>query len=126
MVEVPISTIEALENSLGRRRRFGKYFGLTVASTSIVGAAFWGITWNGCSGPGVGVCLGTTRTGLTLAGFVAGAIMGLPLATIIGASVREEWWSPLALPAPAESGLTIRPVIGSGVGFAASIRFGGL
>ena len=40
MVEVPVKGIEALEISLGRQRRFLKYFVLTVAAASIVGATF--------------------------------------------------------------------------------------
>ena len=67
-----------------------------------------------------------TRTEHFLYGFGIGALVGLPLGAIMGHAVREERWNPVSLPAPAESRLTIRPVIGSGVGFAGSIRVGGL
>ena len=127
MVEVPVEGIEALEISLGRQRRFDKYFGLTVAAASIVGATIGFIAYEEpepCSflcfdfGP-------ETRSQYTLVGLGIGALVGLPLGAIIGYDVREERWNPASLPAPAASRLTIRPVIGSGVGFAGSIRVGG-
>ena len=43
----------------------------------------------------------------------------------MGTVIREERWNPASLPAPAASRLTIRPVIGSGVGFGGSVRVGG-
>ena len=127
MAEIPVARIEALEISLGRQRRFLKYFGLTVAAASIVGATIGFIAYEEpepCSflcfdfGP-------ETRSQYTLFGLGIGALVGLPLGAIIGYDVREERWNPASLPAPAESRLTIRPVIGSGVGFAGSIRVGG-
>ena len=122
-VEVPVEGIEALEISLGRQRRFGKYFGLTVAATSIVGAMIGFIAYVYSEPhPFVGP---NTRGEYIGWGFVVGVSVGLPLGAIIGSVVREERWDPVALPAPAGSGLTIRPVIGSGVGFAGSIRVGG-
>ena len=122
MVEVPVEGIAVLEASLGRSRRFGKYFGLTVAAASIVGATIGALyepcRTESCTGP-------DTRTAQIFVGFGVGALVGLPVGAIIGSVVREERWNPLALPALAESRLTIRPVIGSGVGFAGSIRVGG-
>ena len=119
MVEVPIEGIEALEISLGRQRRFFKYFGLTVAATSILLGTLVFIAHE----PGDEFL--SSRTDATAFGFALGAYFGLPLGALIGYVVREERWNPASLPAPAESRLTIRPVIGSGVGFAASIRVGG-
>ncbi len=43
----------------------------------------------------------------------------------MGTVIREERWNAASLPAPAASRLTIRPVIGSGVGFGGSVRVGG-
>ena len=119
MVEVPIEGIEALEISLGRQRRFLKNFGLTVAATSILLGTLGFIAYE----PGDEFF--STRTDLTGFGFLLGAYLGVPLGALIGYLVKEERWNPASLPAPAESRLTIRPVIGSGVGFAASIRVGG-
>ena len=125
MVEVPVEGIEILEISLGRQRRSGKYFGLTVAAASIVGATIGFIAYEEPE-PCSFLCFGPeTRSQYTLVGFGIGALVGLPLGAIIGYVVREERWNPASLPAPAASRLTIRPVIGSGVGFGGSVRVGG-
>ncbi len=124
-VEVPLQGIEALEISLGRQRRSGKYIGLTVAATSLVGATIGLIAYEDpepcflCFGP-------ETRWEYMGLGFASGVLIGLPLGALIGSVVREERWSPVSLPAPAASRLSIRPVIGSPVGVAGSIRVGGL
>ena len=126
MAEVPVEGIAVLETSLGRQRRFGKYFVLTVAAASIVGATFGFIAYEFLE-PCSSFCFGQiTRGESTGWGFAYGVLVGLPLGTLNGYVVREERWNPLALPALAESGLTIRPVIGSGVGFTGSVRVGGL
>ena len=119
MVEVPIEGIEALEISLGRQRRFLKYFGLTVAATSIVGGTLGLIAYAYDDDP-----IGSRGEYIGFGAALA-AYFGLPLGALIGYVIREERWNPASLPAPAASRLTIRPVIGSGVGFAASIRVGG-
>ena len=123
MAEIPVARIEALEISLGQRSNNPKYIGITVATTSIVGATIGGIAWEPCTGSGI--CLGTQGEWI-LMGFGIGALVGLPLGAIIGSMATEEQWNPVAIPAPAASRLSIRPVIGSGVGFAGSVRVGGL
>ena len=125
MVEVPVEGIAVLETSLGRQRRFGKYFGLTLAATSIVGATIGFIVYED-SGPCSFLCFGPdTRTEYIALGFAYGALVGLPLGAIIGYAVREERWNRVALAGLAESRLSIRPVIGSRVGLVASVRVGG-
>ena len=124
-VEVPVARIEVLETSLGRQRRFLKYFGLTVAATSVVGAIIGAIAYED-TGPCSFLCIGPQTRGEYIGwGLGIGAIVGLPLGAIIGSDVREERWNRVALPAPAAPRLTIRPMIGSRVGFAGSIRVGG-
>jgi hypothetical protein len=124
-VEVPVEGIEALEISLGRQRRFGKYIGLTVAATSLVGATIGLMAYD--DRPCSFLCFGPNTRGEYMGlGFAYGVLIGLPLGALIGSVVREERWSPVSLPAPAASRLSIRPVIGSQVGFAGSIRVGGL
>ncbi len=118
-VEVSVEGIEALEISLGRQRRFLKNFGLTVAAASILGGTLGLIAYEIDDGE-----LGS-RGEYIGGGAAFAAYFGLPLWALIGYLVKEERWNPASLPAPAESRLTIRPVIGSGVGFAASIRVGG-
>ena len=123
MAEVPVARIEALEISLGERSNNPKYIGITVAATSIVGVTIGAIAYEPCPNTS---CFGPDTRGEYIGlGFIWGAIIGLPLGAIIGFVVTEERWKPLALPAPTASRLTIRPVIGSGVGFAGSIRVGG-
>ena len=125
MVEVPVARIEVLQISLGRQRRFLKYFGLTVAAGLVLGATSGGIFWEPCSFLCFTPFQTETRGTAIRNGFGIGALVGLPLGAIIGSNVREERWDPVSLPAPAESRLTIRPVMGSGVGFAGSVRVGG-
>ena len=123
IVEVPVEGIEALEISLGRQRRFGKYFGLTVAAASVAGATigFLAYTESSCSF----LCFGpNTRAEYTGFGFAIGVVVGLPLGALMGALIKEERWNPLEIPGPTESGLTIRPLIGNGVGFAGSFSVG--
>ena len=121
MAEVPMARIETLEISRGQRSNYLKYIGLTVAATSIVGATIGFIYYDpSCSGA---ICF--TRGQTTGIGFAWGVLFGLPLGALIDYVKREERWNPVALPGLAASGLTIRPVIGSGVGFAGSIRVGG-
>ncbi len=125
-MEVPLQGIEALEISLGRQRRSGKYIGLTVAATSLVGATIGLIAYEDPE-PCSFLCFGPNTRGEYIGiGFASGVLIGLPLGALIGSVVREERWSPVSLPAPAASRLSIRPVIGSQVGFAGSIRVGGL
>ena len=121
LAEVPVARIEVLETSLGRHRRPDKYLGLTVAATSIVGVTMGFIAYDpSCTF----FCF--TRSQYVGIGFVYGAIIGLPLGLLIGSVVTEERWNPASLPAPTAPRLTIRPLIGSQVGFAGSIRVGGL
>ncbi len=122
-VEVPVEGILALETSLGRRHNYPKYIAITVAATSVVGAVI-GASIEPCSGSRF--CIGPETRGEGIAlGLLGGALIGLPLGAIIGSLVTEEQWSRVALPAPTASRLTIRPVIGSRVGFAGSVRVGG-
>ena len=124
-VEVPVARIEVLETSLGQRHNYPKYIGLTLAATSIAGAIIGAIAYVD-TGPCSWLCIGPQTRGESMAwGLAGGAIIGLPLGVIIGSEVREERWNRVALPAPTAPRLTIRPMIGSRVGFAGSIRVGG-
>ncbi len=127
VAEVPVARIEVLETSLGRQRNFGKYFGLTVAVASFVGGTIYALAWSPCTETGWFACLFEPESrGEAFAwGLAGGAIIGLPLGLIIGSNVREERWSPVALPASVASRLTIRPVIGRGVGLVGACGIGG-
>ena len=104
-------TVE-IERSLGRHRRFGRNLARTVAA----------------SGVGLGV-LYAAAAGDTEA-FVEGAlafalIPGLPLGLVIWLVVKQERWEPASLPSSSLARIQLRPTFGDGVGFAASIPFGG-
>ncbi len=103
-VEVPVARIEVLETSLGRQRRFLKYFGLTVAATSIAGAIIGAIAYED-TGPCSFLCIGPQTRGESMAwGLGIGAIVGLPLGVLSGLVSREERWTPVPFPAPTASG----------------------
>ena len=114
VVAVPFSAIESLEMSLGRQRRFGKYYGLTVAASTIVG----GIV--GLVRPFPSVV--SRRVYNTVSGLVVGYMVGVPLGLFVGSRVTEERWNPVGISGSAQSGPTIRRVIGSEVGLAAGQR----
>ena len=128
LAEIPLARIEVLETSLGRQRNFGKYFGLTVAVVSLVGGTIYALTWSPCTETGWFACFvkPDSRGEAFGWGLAGGAIIGVPLGLIIGSVVREERWNRGALPALTAPRLTIRPVIGSRVGFAGLVRVGGL
>ena len=122
-----MARIEVFETSLGRQSNFGKYFGLTLAASSVVGVTIYALTWSPCTETGWFACWfePDSRGEAFGWGLAGGAIIGLPLGVIIGSVVREERWNRVALPAPTAPRLTIRPVIGGRVGFAGSVRVGG-
>ncbi len=109
--EVPVSAIESLEMSLGRQRRFGKYYGLTVAASTIVGGIIALTRGNTCMG-----------CGDVAGGLLVGYAVGIPLGALVGWQITEERWIPSAAPGPAAPGPTIRRVIGSEVGLTAGQR----
>ena len=114
-VEIPVERIKVLETSRGQQRRFGKYIAMAVVGGAIVGAVYGGINLWPCES----LCIPLSRSSIIF----AGAITGLPVGVMLGFVFTEERWNPVPIPGPR---LTIRPVIGSRVGFAGSIRFGGL
>jgi hypothetical protein len=112
--EVPVSAIETLEMSLGRQRSFGKYYGLTLAASTIVGGII-GLTKSSSSDP---YYRGRSAAG----GAFVGYLVGIPLGAFLGSRVTKERWSPVATQGFAPSGPTIRPVTDGDVGLAAGQR----
>ena len=107
-----------------QRSSIGQTIGLSVFLTGVAGGTIVAIAWEPCSGSGF--CVGPdSRAEGFLYGFAAGAIIGLVGGLIIGSVVREERSDRVALQLPAAPRLTIRPVMGSRVGLAGSVRVGG-
>lgn len=112
--EIPVSAIETLEMSLGRSHSFGKYYGLTVAVSSIVGGII-GLTKSSSSSS---FHRGRSAGGGALVGY----LVGIPLGAFAGSRITKERWIPVATLGPAAPGPTIRRVIGSEVGLTAGQR----
>lgn len=114
MAEVALAQVESLETSVGR----GGNGLLVVTATSVLGATIGGLAWEPCSFLCFSPFSSENRSDAVLAGLGIGALVGIPIALL----VRSERWDHVAVPGPAASALSIRPAIGSGVGFVASIR----
>jgi len=116
MAEVPLTQVESLEASLGRRGN-----GLvTLAVTAALGATIGGLAWEPCSFLCFSPFSSENRSDAVLAGLGIGALVGLPIALLL----RSERWGPVAVPGSAESAVSILPALGSTVGFVGSIRVG--
>ena len=123
VVGMPASTIEALELSLGRERSFGKYYGMTVAVSSLVGGIV-GLTRASSSSSFSSSSRGAGyyRTRSAAGGLLVGYLVGIPLGAFIGSRVTAERWSPVATSGSPQSGPTILEVTGSDVGLRAGQR----
>ena len=110
-----------------RHFSMGQTIGLSVLLTGVAGGTIYALTWSPCTETGWFTCWPHPDSRGEAFGweFAGGAIIGLPLGLIIAFVVREERWNRGALPALTAPRLTIRPVIGSRVGFAGSVRVGG-
>ena len=120
-VAVPVARIEVLETSLGRSSS-SKNVAITMVVGAVVGAAMGSQAWEPCTFICISPFQSETRSSAVYAGLGIGFLVGFP----VGFLIKSERWSPVSLPAPAASVLSIRPVIGSQVGFTGSIRVGGL
>ncbi len=122
---IPLDAIARMDRSLGRERRFGKYFAVGVASTSAAVGVVSGMSWSPCTSTGPFSCMlhPNSRGDALVLGLVGGAVIGIPVGIITGLAVREERWSPLPLPGSGGATWSIRPVLGSQVGVSASLAF---
>ncbi len=121
LAEVPVARIEVLETSLGKSSS-SKNVAITMVVGAVVGAAIGDQAWEPCTFFCISPFQSETRSSAVYAGLGIGFLVGFPA----GFLIKSERWSPVSLPAPAASVLSIRPVIGSQVGFTGSIRVGGL
>jgi len=121
-IVVPVERIDALERRTGDDA--GQAVAVTVGIAAVIGAVI-GVSQDTC--PGSCFAIGPdSRLGNLTLGFFGGAILGLPLGALFAAAASGERWRPVTLPVSAESGFTIRPMMGNRVGFAASVRVGGM
>jgi hypothetical protein len=119
-MDIPVSAIGTLEISLGQERSFGKYYGIALGVSTVVGGIV-GFT-KASSGVGSSRSSSYFRGRSTGGGLLVGYMVGVPLGVFMGSRMREETWNPVAIPGPAQSGPTIRPVIGSELGLSAGQR----
>ena len=118
--EVSVENIEVLETSLGRSSS-SKNVAITMVVGAVVGAAIGDLAWEPCTSFCVSLFQTETRSDAVYAGLGFGFLVGFP----VGFLIRSERWNPVSLPAPVASDLSIRPVIGSRLGLAGSLRVGG-
>ena len=118
--EVSVENIEVLETSLGRSSS-SKNVAITMAVGAVVGAAIGAQDWEPCTFFCISPFQTETRSDAVYAGLGFGFLVGFP----VGFLIKSERWSPVALPASVASRLTIRPVIGRGVGLVGAFGIGG-
>lgn len=123
MVAIPLSDVRRLEVSTGRHRRFWKNFGLATAGAAALGAGISAATYEPCNDEVLFGCLvsPSSRTEAFMWGAVAGGMIGVPVAVVVGAAVRQEQWAPVFHRLVAPARVSVRPVLGRRVGAVATI-----
>jgi hypothetical protein len=123
----PYSEIRGMETSSGRQRRFGKYFGIGLASTTVAVTTLSVVTWSPCESTGPFACMlqPESRGQAFTWGLVLGAALGVPMGVVTGLAIKEERWHRVTLPGSGEPRLSIRPVLGTQPGVAAAVSFNG-
>ena len=99
-VVIARSNIRVIERSLGRELHFMRHLGITVASTAVAMSLVQGLTWSPCTRTGFMNCLmhPSSRVGAFEFGLAAGAVLGLPIGSIVGLTLKTERWERAALP----------------------------
>lgn len=121
------SEIGEMERSLGRHRRFGRNFGITMLSSSMGMGAIFALTWSPCTETGFLACflVPTSRSEAFTWGLAGGALIGISVGVIVGLAVKHERWAPFTVQGPRDAKFVILPVIGTRFGVSASISLGG-
>ena len=124
---IPSDSVEQFERSLGKHRRFGRNFALTVAASSFAVGTVMLISYSPCTETGFLACFMEPHSAgeAFTWGLAGGAAVGVPLGVIVGLALRNERWERASVPGQGHSSLSIRPIIGRQVGLTASIAFGG-
>jgi hypothetical protein len=117
---LPRSDIAGMERSLGERRSFGRAFVATIGLTAGGGAVIGAVAWSPCAGD----CWFHPRTrGDAMGwGLVGGAVLGVPLAVLVGVASKSERWGPVPTVGPVALSAVVHPERGAGL--RASIYFG--
>jgi len=123
----PADRISGLERSLGRHRRFGRTFTVTLAVAALAGGTVSAIAWTPCRQTGFMACFLTpqSRADAFAWGLAGGAVIGVPVGLILGLAVTSEVWEPVSLPSVGGVALSVRAAPGEGVGLVAALPVGG-
>lgn len=124
---IPQDEIGQIERSLGRHRKFGRNFAVTVVASAVGIGAISAISWSPCTDTGLFGCImdPNSRGDAFSLGLAGGAIIGLPIGIIVGLAVKHERWERLSLPRQGQAALSIQPILGRELGLSASFAFGG-
>ena len=108
-IDVAVERVDVLDISLGQQVGFNsKKFWVTVAVLEAVYGTIYGLN---------PFASGKSEV------YIVGFFLGAPIAFWVAVSETERW-GPAALPGSGGSRLVLRPVLGSRIGFAASVRVG--
>jgi hypothetical protein len=119
------SDIAYLERSTRRYHRFLPNFLATVAGGAGIGGMIGAISWKECvSNEFLGCLLAPeTRADAFLMGGAIGGILSVPVGVVLGLALRYDRWEPVHDGPGVSSSLSVRPVVGRGIGMSASISF---
>ncbi len=122
---IPLAGTEGIERSLGRRRRFGRNFGVTLGVSAAAFGLASALAWQPCRETSI-TCLHPieSRTGAFGFGLAGGALIGLPLGVIVGLVAKSEEWEPIFVPGSQSAKISITPFVGSQFGVVGSISLG--
>jgi len=120
---IPLSDIETMERSLGRKRQFGKNFVVALGVTSAAAGILSAAAWKPCTETGFLACmLHPASRGDALAwGLVGGAALGIPIGVIAGLTISKEVWETTGTSGREAPRLSLLPVLGPNPGVAASV-----
>jgi hypothetical protein len=123
-VPIPFDQVAQLEKSVGRYRRFVRNLLITVGVSSCTVGTLSALAWSPCTCTEFLCCMFTpnSRSEALLWGGIAGAVVGVPLGTLVGLRKYDRWES-LPLTAIGSTRFSIRPA-GGGIEISALVSQG--